>query len=156
MEHNHIIMKKEKKISAVAGYEFVCKNKKCEYFKTGFSLYKEWPISDIDEIINSKSIKKHKDLKAHLVKCKNEGRKHALTTLPNSEKIPIVGKRIQLFCKKDGIIWERDLVDKNDVLDMYCDKCKERLVTADEAKDNGILCPKCKIKLTYTTWFSNI
>jgi len=140
---------------ATVGYEFVCKNEKCSYFNTGFSLYKEWPISDIDTIINSKVVQKNKDLQEHLIKNKKEGRKYALVTLPNEENIPILGKRIQLFCKKDCIIWERDLVSKNDILNMYCDKCKERLITADEARKDGILCPKCQIKLTYTIWFSN-
>jgi hypothetical protein len=140
----------------VAGYEFVCKNEKCNYFNTGFTLYKEWPVSHIDLVINSKSVQQHKDLQDRLIKNKEEGRKYALLTLPNTENVPIIGKRIQLFCKKDCIIWERDLVEKNDVLDMYCDKCKERLVTADEARAWGLFCPSCKMKLSHTIWFSNI
>jgi len=143
-------MKKENK--TVVGFEFVCKNEKCSYFNTGFALYQDWPISYIDDVINSKSTPV--DLKEHLIKNKKEGRKYALITLPNKENIEIIGKRIQLFCKKDTIIWERDLVNKNDIIDMYCDKCRERLITVNEAKKNGILCPNCKEKLSCSTWFS--
>jgi len=141
-----------KENKTTVGYEFVCKNEKCGYCNTGFSLYKEWPISRIDCVISSKSIPK--DLKKRLIKNKNEGRKYALITLPNKENIEIIGKRIQLFCKKDCIIWEREIVDKNDIINMYCDKCKERLITADEARESGILCPNCKEKLSCSTWFS--
>jgi len=142
----------EKENKTVAGFEFVCKNEKCSYCNTGFTLYQDWPISYIDDVINSKSTPV--DLKEHLIKNKKEGRKYALVTLPNKENIEIIGKRIQLFCKKDTIIWEREIVDKKDILDLYCDKCKERLITADEAKENGILCPNCKEKLSCSTWFS--
>ena len=141
----------EKENKTTVGFEFVCKNEKCSYFNTGFSLYKEWPITYIDRVINSKI---SQDLKDHLIKNKNEGRKYAIIALPNKENIEIIGKRIQLFCKKDFIIWERDLANKNDAIDMYCDKCKERLITADEARENGILCPNCKEKLICSTWFS--
>ena len=153
---DYIITIKKDKTKTVAGYEFVCTNEKCSYFNTGFSLYKEWPISHIDVVINSKTAQKNKDLQNHLIKCKKEGRKYALVILPNVENIPIVGKRIQLFCTEDCIIWERDLVNKNDVIDIYCDKCKNKLITADEARENGILCPKCKTKLNHNIWFSKM
>lgn len=147
-------MKKE--IPAVVGYYFVCRNKDCQYKNTGFSLYKEWPIANIDDVISSKAIKDYKDLKEHLIKTKGEGRKYALITLPNNEKIKVVGKRVQLICFKDYIIWERDLINKSDTLDMSCDKCKSKLISAEEAKKNGIICPSCKIRLLYNTWFSQI
>jgi hypothetical protein len=154
-------MSKSEENRNVAGYEFVCKNEKCKCFNTGFSLYKEWPIAYIDHIINSKSITQ--DIKEHLYKNKYEGRKYALVTLPNTENIKIIGKRIQLFCQKDGIIWEREIVDKNHrtfydkgITDLYCDKCKERLITADEARENGIMCPSCKEKLICSIWFSKM
>ena len=138
----------------VIGYEFLCKNEKCNYFNTGFSLYRSWPITNIDTVINSKLAPQ--DLKDHLVKSKQEGRTYALVILPNTEEMQIIGKRIQLFCKKDCIMWERDLVNKNDVLDMHCDKCNDVLVSADEAMRDGILCPSCGIRLGFRNWFSQI
>jgi len=136
----------------IVGFEFVCKNEKCSYFKTGFTMYMEWPITHIDNIINSNI---PQDLKDHLIKSKNEGRKYALITLPNKDNIEIIGKRVQLFCPKDCIIWEREIVDKNDIIDVYCDKCREKLITAREARENGIVCPSCKEKLDCMAWFSN-
>src|ERR1035437_4118970 len=109
----------------IVGYEFVCKNEKCSSCNKGFTLYNEWPITYIDNIINSNI---PKDLKDHLIKNKNDGRKYGLITLPNKENIEIIGKRIQLFCKKDCIYWEREIINKNDVIDMYCDRCKDRLI----------------------------
>jgi len=139
---------------SVMGYSFTCLNSRCSYFNTGFTLYREWPIAHIDAIVNSN--RAGQELKNRLLKNKKEGRKYALLILPNKDNTVIVGKRIVLFCVKDCIIWERDLVDKKDILNTYCDKCKERLITADEAKEHGILCPSCKGPLSCESWFSNI
>lgn len=141
-------------ISSVMGYTFTCKNRRCSCFNTGFTLYREWPIAHIDAIINSN--RAEQELKKRLQTNKREGRKYALLILPNKENITIVGKRVTLFCPKDCIIWERDLVDKKDILNIYCDRCRGRLISADEAKEGGLLCPYCKAPLGYEAWFSNV
>jgi hypothetical protein len=141
-------------VTSVIGNQFVCRNRKCKLCGSGFSMYGSWPISFIDLVINSKAINSKPDHKDHLIKCKNEGRKYAIITLPNNENIPTVGERVQLFCQKDGIIWERDLVDGDKVLDKKCDKCKGDLLDYKEVKEIEIACPKCKEKLECTVWFS--
>ena len=144
----------DNEIRAVVGYKFTCKNDQCENVNTGFSIYRYWPIGNIDDIMSSNAIQKDLEYVKFLFNCKEKGRKYALIALPNQENIPILGKRIQLFCKKDCIIWERDIVEKSDVLDLYCDICREKLVSAEEAKENGLQCPKCKKDLIIIPWFS--
>jgi len=143
---------KNHKLMATRGNEFVCKNNQCVNFNTGFTIYAQWPITDIDDIINSQAIPE--DQKQYLIKSKESGKKYALIPLPNEEGFVAKGKRVQLFCEKDFIIWERDIVESGDIRNNYCDKCKQRLKTSEEARIDGIECPSCGKTLQCNSWFS--
>ena len=156
---------------AITGCEFVCKNEECKHKGCGVVLTSPWPLGDIDKIINSQKVAKNIPFKKELENLKGQGRKYACIGLPNSEKIPVVGYRVHMWCSKcpcdwtyDGIIPENatgDIIQeaiKNTNIPENCPTCNTKLKNFGELIDDngdGIQCTSCHIKLQNNVWFSN-
>ena len=143
------------------GCDFVCGNKECKYVGHGVVITAPWPLGDIDKII---SLAKD-DNKNELIKLKEEGRKYACISMPNSENIETLGYRIHLWCDKCPCLWSYDAILDNNTIEEAiknanipenCIKCNTHLNTFQELLNDEIIsCTSCKTKLNKKTWFCN-
>lgn len=145
-----------------AGCEFICKNKACEHFDSGFSLTAPWPIGQIELVINSSPVKKFNDLRERLITQKNDGIKYALIQFPNVDKIEFLGQRINLWSPKGNKIFQYEVDSKGNLLDKtisavpkICPDTKCDLLSFNEVLEQGIVCPFCSGKLFQNRWFTN-
>lgn len=147
-----------------AGCEFICKNPKCEHFKSGFIITAPWPMGKIQLIILSTQVEENPKFKEELIKLKNNGKKLACINYPNIEKIPTEAYRVQLWSNEAKCIWEY-IVDDNvrqnyensiETADLptTCPKTGFKLNNFYDVVTNGINCPHCKEKLFQSRWFT--
>lgn len=144
-----------------AGCEFICKNKDCVAFDTGFSISAPWPMAKIKIIINSSALKDKEKFKDKLIELKNSGREYALIQYPNIDKIQPEKYRIQMWsdeakCIFDFQVEQNDIIDNN-IYEKYniCPLTNTKMRTFNEVCIDGIKCPHCKEKLTQSRWFTN-
>jgi len=156
---------------AVSGCEFVCKNKECPHCGSGIVMTSPWPLGDIDKIISSQKVARDTFFKEKLEKTKEQGRKYACIQLPDSEKIPVVGYRVHMWCEKCPCLWTYDALIPDHVkenamqeaidnanIPSVCPTCQNKLKTFKELienKEDGIQCSSCHKKLQKNVWFSN-
>ena len=157
-----------------AGCEFICDNKDCKNYNTGFTIRGAWPLGNIGIVINSSSVKQNLKFRDDLIKLKDSGRKYACISLPNVDKIPVEGYRFNLWCETCQCVWDTDVFftedeqvkweDRNLVpeewfdhvtLSYICSKCKGHLKSFDTVIEEGINCHLCKKDLKQSRWFSN-
>jgi len=157
-----------------AGCEFYCDNDECSSYRSGFTIRGAWPLGNINLIINSSPVRQNKPFQQKLIERKEDGRKYACITLPNTDAVPVEGYRFTLWCNACLCVWENDVFftkeeqdeweDKdlvpeswfNNVKMSYeCPKCKGQLKSFDTVVEDGINCPTCSKQLTQSRWFSN-
>lgn len=149
-----------------SGCEFTCKNKNCKGYNTGFVITAPWPMSKINSVINSSSLKFLETFRGHLSNLKDEGKKYACIQFPNVDNIPVQAYRIQLWSDDAKCIWEYEIkIDENDdvenidfakhpSLPELCPKTKCKLKNYFEVVKSGIQCPLCNILLVQNRWFT--
>jgi hypothetical protein len=125
---------------AITGCEFVCKNEECKHKGCGVVLTSPWPLGDIDKIINSQKVAKNPAFKKELENLKSQGRKYACIGLPNSEKIPVVGYRVHMWCQKCPCDWSYDGILKIPPTPEEIKKIQEQL---EETPNNPNLTISC-------------
>lgn len=144
------------------GCDFICKNKKCEYFGHGIVLTAQWPLGDIDKIIDSISDENNKK---EIIKLKEEGRKYGCIVMPNTNNIEIIGYRINMWCDNCSCLWNYDVILDNNTFEEAlksanvpdnCVKCNGKLNSFTDVLNNDIIsCTSCHNKLSKNTWFCN-
>jgi hypothetical protein len=146
-----------------AGCEFICKNDKCENYKSGFQITSQWPMGKIELIINSNRVKEKKEFRNYLIKQKDNGEKYAPIQLPNNDEIPIIAYKISLWSDEAKCIYsypvivpnleKKEETIKEANLPEVCEKTGCRLRDFNSVINDGILCPSCKEKLQQNRWF---
>jgi len=149
-----------------SGFEFVCENKDCKYYKTGFVITRPWPLGDINLVIESDKVSKIEGFKEELIKLRDQGKEYACINYPNTNNIPEIGYRIQKWCNKCSCIWTCEIVKEKedetvaegvermgDITE--CSTCKGELMDFEVIKEDGIPCPFCKVKMKEKSWFIN-
>jgi len=146
-----------------AGCDFICKNKKCEHFDTGFVFTAPWPMGDIDEIVNSPEIANTKELREEILKLKDSGREFACITFPNTSEIETECYRVNLWSPGANCLWQYEVqLDGNSVssaikeadLPKECPRSGSKMINYREALNDGINCPHCKKELKQFRWFT--
>jgi len=146
------------------GCQFICMNKECKSFNTGFTMTSPWPLGNIDDVLNSKKVINDELLHNKLIKDKEDGRELACISLPNDEHIEIKGYRVQKWHVKDKFIVEADvLVYRDETFEDAlarrnipdADESGNQIISFQYAVDEGIDCPVCKKMLTEKRWFAN-
>ena len=148
-----------------AGCEFICKNNKCENYKSGFIITSQWPMGKIELVINSNRVKGNKGLRDHLIDQKDNGEKYASIQLPNDEEVPIIAYRVSLWSDEAKCIYSYPVVIpdlenqeqyiKEANLPEICEKTGCKLRNFDSVISDGINCPSCNEKLQQNRWFTN-
>lgn len=143
-----------------AGCEFICKNKNCKHYDTGFVITAPWPMGKIQLVITAKQLQDNKEFINDLIKIKNNGKKYCCIPFPNIDKIPTEIYRIHMWSEQAKCIWEFE-VNKEE-LEIYqtivpktCPKTGCQLKTFQEIYQDGITCWHCGEKLTQDRWFTN-
>lgn len=147
-----------------AGCDFICNNTECEQHKSGFSLTAPWPLGKIELIISNINTRlpNQDEYKAQLQQWKDEGRKLASLILPNSNKIPVEGYRVQMWDDAKNCVWNYDIIlAEGETIE---DATKREVPTEVEGRkiksfnkaiEDGIKCPYCKQPMMQSRWFSN-
>ena len=148
-----------------AGCDFICKNDKCEQYKSGFTITSPWPMGRIELVINSNRVKENKPLREHLIKQKDNGEKLACIQLPNDDDLPITTYRVSLWSDDANCIYSFPIEETNSDdleesikkanLPTKCEKTGCELRNFDSVTTDGINCPYCKEKLQQNRWFTN-
>lgn len=148
-----------------AGCDFICENKECDNYNSGFVMTSPWPLGNICLVINQSGVKLNDKFREELIRLKNEGRKYACINYPNTENIEIEGYRIHKWCQKCNRIWQYDVMLrrhddtfeealKEANIPETCSEDGEKLMDFNESLSNGIKCPKCNQDLKQSRWFS--
>ena len=152
-----------------AGCDFICKNEKCEHKEKGFTLTAPWPMGKIELVINAPNVKENKKFRKGLVKLKNDGKKYACITYPNTASIDIIAYQVNLWCKSCPCLWKYDVIlsegydtfegaYKKAILDKdipeKCPTCNEKLFIYDEVLEEGVSCPSCKKDMRQDRWMA--
>lgn len=147
-----------------AGCEFICKNKSCAQCGNGFIITAPWPMGQIELVVNSILVKNNNELRQKLLDFKKEGRKFACIQMPDSEYIPVIAYRVQLWSPEASCLWQYDLElnDKSlhetlqdDTLPKKCEKTGCDLLDFSEVIEQGVKCPTCKEIMYQNRWYSN-
>lgn len=149
-----------------AGCDFICKNKDCQHYNTGFTITAPWPMAKIEMVISklNTNIKSHLDLKEKLVSYKNEGRKFACIIFPNTDNLKTEAYRIQLWSPKANCVWAYEVpydgdtsmsdILTSDILPKTCPQTGGELMTFNKVIKENIKCPYCNSELIQSRWFS--
>ena len=156
---------------AISGCDFVCKNNNCEFKGAGVVVTSPWPLGEIDRVIKASNVKRNAPFQKGLIELKNKGRKYSCISLPNKDKIPVVGYRVNMWCDKclclhtyDAMIQDSNKnEDQNKVIDdakisENCPTCNTKMRTFGDVTDKdgeGIQCTSCHTRLQANVWFSN-
>jgi len=130
-----------------SGFEFVCENKDCKYYKTGFVITRPWPLGDINLVIESDKVSKIEGFKEELIKLRDQGKEYACINYPNTNNIPEIGKEKEDETVAEGVERMGDITE--------CSTCKGELMDFEVIKEDGIPCPFCKVKMKEKSWFIN-
>ena len=157
-----------------AGCEFVCINKSCDYYRTGFVITSVWPLGDIVRVKDAPNVSRVPDLVENLIGEIKAGHPYACINFPNLDLIPYEGYRVTMWCPDCNCVWKYDVeipeiegnenpdrgeiieqAIKDGVVDTHCSRCNTSLQNFEEVTKNGILCPHCHEKLSQQRWYSN-
>lgn len=152
-----------------ASCEFICKNKDCELYNTGFTITQPWPCATseiiIADMVSNKPLKIQEKMLAKLIERKNQGKKYLCITLPNISDIEITAYRIQQWsdgakCIYDSYVEVVPGEDLNETvfkanLPTKCQTTGCELKTFNTVITDGIDCPSCKKKLEQSRSFAN-
>jgi len=149
-----------------AGCEFICKNRSCVHYDTGFTITDPWPMGRIELVLNAPNVKKYEDLYRGLIALKNSGRKYACITYPNIGLIEKVAYRVNKWSDVAKCIWQFDVVIENPedtmqttvnnaTLPTICSKTGCELWDFYTTTNKGINCPHCGIPMHQDRWFTN-
>lgn len=152
-----------------AGCDFICDNPNCEQYKNGFIIAAPWPMGQIELIISALSTTAafkplNKNLLDKLIEYKNEGRKYACITYPNTSHIETIAYRIQFWSPNAKCINNYDVELNGKTLTeamaysnlpSVCPRTNGPLLSFTEVTKEGIDCPFCGIKLKQSRWFTN-
>ena len=147
-----------------AGCTFFCNNDECEHYLKVIDVKGQWPLGDIDDVINSKKVQQDEELSDVLNKRKEDGRTVACITYPDPEDIPIIGYRVQEWCQKCPALLERDILFTEEDTDesieekvkdtQECIFCNSKTKSFNEILEESILCPFCKQEMEQQRWFA--
>lgn len=166
-------MSNEKQNLSYAGYDYLCKNKKCKNYWTKITLLEMCPIVRIEDAIaaytayvsapESKQDEHYGtcvEIKEALEAFAAEGRLYAVAPINISSDVDVVGYRTQFFCPDCSIVWDKDVLalDPNEIQselnDFRCEKCGKKPIGNVQAEQVGIFCPSCKEQLNRVYWLS--
>lgn len=148
------------------GADFVCKNEECKHCDSGFVMTDKWPLGEIEEIIESKNVKKNEDFCNKLTLMMEDGTEYSCINYPNIGDIITVGYRIQKFCKICSCIWAFEIMcDKEEdfekaleeraIPEKCCTKdCDGELVDFEDLFEDGLDCLHCGQPMFKSSWFS--
>jgi len=148
-----------------AGCDFVCKNDDCDYYDTGFTITGPWPMGEIDEILESKSVKELPKLQDQIRNLKDTGRDYACITFPNVDNIEIQRYRVNLWSVDEKRLYQYDVfvedgdnvttaIEKSNLPDK-CPNTGSKMLNYREAVKEGIECPSCGLALNQKRWYTN-
>jgi hypothetical protein len=139
-----------------AGCDFVCKNKDCKYYDTGFTVNAPWPLGDIDKVINSRKVSELKEVQDKLKLLKEEGREYASIVFPNDDNIETEGYRVQLWSKDEKCVWQHDVfLEGDESLESAIEKADlPKIDNYSTIVQDGIDCPSCDKQLEQNRWFT--
>jgi hypothetical protein len=137
------------------GSYFICDNEECKAFKGMITIHNVWPLMDIDMAIEESEGERKQILEER----KKQGRKFSLFVYPQDKDKTPLGYRIQLFCPKDMIVFDKEFVKEEEATlsemnPPVCVKCGGNLLSEQTAIDDGIDCPSCGKKLKPLHWFA--
>jgi hypothetical protein len=153
-----------------SGSEFVCINPSCKHYQEGLSMHDFWPITKIDDVLESemaKSGKLKEDYLNGIKSLKEEGREYICAPFPRQKDIKMCGIRVQLYCDNPPMIIDQDIlceipadhsvplaVIEPDIV-RKCEACSSDLLTYRETMAKGVECPYCKQKLDGKVWYTS-
>ena len=145
-----------------AGCDFTCRNDQCKQTGKGFVMTAPWPMTNIDNVLNSRRVKELPDLKDQLQKIKKSGRENACITFPNVDDAPISVHRIQYWHPVKNCIWQYELDSKGENIGSAIKKAKvpsqcplgDDVMSFKEVLREGVKCPHCKEKMSQARWFA--
>ena len=153
-----------------ASCEFICKNKDCQLYNTGFTMTQPWPMASaeivIADMVSNKPLKVQEKMLPKLIERKNQGKKYLCITLPNTSDVEITAYRIQQWSDGAKCVYE-DYVEVvpgeafNETvlkanLPTVCPTTGCTLKTFNTVVTEGIECPSCKKKLEQSRSYSNL
>lgn len=139
-----------------AGCEFICKNENCQCYNTGFVMTAPWPMSNINLVINSSTVKEKPEFRKKLIELRDSGKTFACIQLPNIDKVKAESYRVQFWDNNLKRVIEK--YSKNsDVIDdeILEEKVQNNYMDFTEATTDGIICPHCLQKLFQSRWSTN-
>ncbi len=152
-----------------SGCDFICKNKECKQYDSGFVMTAPWPMGKIELVINDPNVKNKKEFRDKLIKLKNENQKYACITYPNVTDIETVAYQVHFWCENCSCLWKYEVVLTEeyptfkealakDILDKKipdkCFTCNSPLLAYNDVLEKGIVCPHCKEKLQQDGWIA--